>query len=129
MKEFNRLQVYDPEQRRLWLACGRQYVALGTTKVAPRPFNTRLSENLIKGEKKSCDGAEMLEGLKDVLESYICYSDPRHCLLHALWIIGTYCYSLFPYFGYLFFTSNNKGTIKTNARKQRPKLLLLLDFF
>jgi len=122
MKEFNRLQVYDPEQRKLWLACDRQYVALGSTKVAPRPFNTRLSEKLIKGEKKSCDGTEMLKGLKEVLESYICYSDPRHCLLHALWIIGTYCYSLFSYFGYLFFHSSKMRSGKTTALELSSRL-------
>src|SRR5689334_17714747 len=56
-------------------------------------------------EERAFDGSDLFQQIKGVLTSHVHFEDDRVPDLIALWIMGTYVYTVFTHFGYLFLHS------------------------
>ena len=123
-QEQERLQLYDPKRRELWFACadGRNCVYIssqGRLRIAESPLKSKLTREQverIRGNSQAVDGSERLSQVTQVLEDYLYFKDERLYLHLALWIVGTYTYSIFSHYGYLWDYSKKPRCGKT--RKQ-----------
>ena len=108
-QERDRLQRYDPKKHELWFACadGRNCVFVssqGRLKEALNPLKSKLTRKQvekIRGNSQAVDGSELLSQVAQVLEDYLYFKDERLYLHLAVWIVGTYTYSIFSNYGYL----------------------------
>jgi len=57
--------------------------------------------------------SELINQVQDLINRHIYFQDPETALLIAVWVLGTYLYKEFTYYGYLWVTSAVKGSGKT----------------
>lgn len=117
-----RLQIFDPTTKELFFACGdgksAVYVNSGrqVTK-SQKAFNTKLprnwAEEFVKSDYAPIVGPRLLNSLQPLLSSYLHFEDSRLYLFESLWITGTYLYSVFGHYGYLFLYSKKMRCGKT----------------
>jgi len=56
---------------------------------------------------------ELIDKIQRLLKRHVYFSDPDTALLIAVWVLGSYLYKEFTYYGYLWITSATKGSGKT----------------
>ena len=121
----DRLQLWQFHSRVLWFACGngQDTVFVNSRKkidYADKTFDTKLSQNAVRyycEDKKSISGKYVFDRIDKILKAYIYFGDSRLYSLVSLWIIGTYFYSMFSHYGYLFFFSNLMRSGKTRVQE------------
>ena len=116
-------QGWDPERRRLSIGCGdgaRGVVVRsdGTNEVAragvqSTRFPKEVAKSFLAGQLSGPRGDALSQQLEHFLRDHVHFDDPRHYTLVALWIIGTYLYSIFGHYGYLYLHSTRKRSGKT----------------
>jgi len=121
------LQAWDSEGRSLSFGCGdRQHgVEIRSSDRQLRewhdgpPVPARLMPDLVKqiraGNVGDVDGRHLFTSVRGVFANYLHFDDPRILDLVALWTIGTYLYTVFSHYGYLFFHSVLPRSGKTRA--------------
>jgi hypothetical protein len=57
--------------------------------------------------------SELIDKIQALINRHIYFPDPDTGLLIAVWVLGTYMYKEFTYYGYLWVTSATKGSGKT----------------
>lgn len=120
-REQDRLQLYDPEERELWFACGdgrkTVFVSSGKTLRISQGFESKLGRDLVKRFRRRkvglIDGKRVLTQLQSTVREYVHFRDERIYLFQSVWIVGTHLYSMFSHFGYLFFYSKKMRSGKT----------------
>jgi hypothetical protein len=55
--------------------------------------------------RETIDGRELFKQIRQLVTEYVHFKDPRVATLVTGWIMGTYLYTAFTHFGYLFFYS------------------------
>lgn len=120
-----RLQMFNHETFELWFSCGDGDKSIfisskGELKPSKKPFRTKLSPETVgkfldANGSKIVDGIALLKNLQDVLRKYLYFRDERVYLFNALWIVGTYLYSLFSHWGYFFIHSRTPRRGKTRV--------------
>ena len=123
-QERERLQLYNPKKRELWVACGNGRDAVyvssqGRLKPAESPLKSKLTRKQVKkirGNSQTVDGSQLLSQVIQVPQDYLYFKDERLYLHLAVWIVGTYTYSIFSNYGYLWDYSKKPRCGKT--RKQ-----------
>ena len=123
--EGERLQMFDAEKNELWFACGDGKTAVfvssnGDVKPADKPFDTKLTRELVLKFLESperVDGTNLLQRIQKVLREHLYFTDERVYLFHALWLTGTYLYSMFSNFGYFFLYSQKHREGKTRNQE------------
>ena len=116
-----RLQLFDPLKQVLFFACGdgKRAVYVSSEKQvknAAKPFKTKLRRKWVEefvSEYPTPDGKELLKRLQDTLARFLHFADKRVYVFESLWIIGTYLYSVFGHYGYLFVFSQEFRCGKT----------------
>ena len=118
------VQGWDPQQRRLWFGCGDCAVGVlirsdrtsdaETEGVRPTKLRPGAVTKYLNGDR-SPSGPHLVGRIKKLLYKYLYLEDPRLYTLVALWIIGTYLYSIFGHYGYLFFFSMLMRSGKTRT--------------
>jgi hypothetical protein len=70
---------------------------------------------MVKGwsVKDTLQTFEIIKHLRQLFRRHLFFHDPRTPLLLALWVLGTYVYKEFIYYGYLWVTSAVRGSGKT----------------
>jgi hypothetical protein len=119
------LQAWTPEQQ-LTFGCGDGDRGVlirddGDTMIADTGLNSRLSPAVARQwaqrttaqDEASIDGRPTFEAIRSLLNEFVHFDDPRVSTLVTLWIMGTYQYSMFSHFGYLFFHSTLPRSGKT----------------
>lgn len=83
---------------------------------------SRLTSSVGKRYRSSdvVNGKDLLDRLTCLFSSYVFFRDKRIPLLLAIWVIGTYLFKIFTFYGYLWITSPTK-------RCGKSKLLDLLS--
>ena len=59
-------------------------------------------------QKEKVDGAILVQELADFIRGHIFFTDVTTPIFLAMWIVGTYLYQIFAYYGYLWVTSPMK---------------------
>ena len=118
-------QGWDPDQRRLSFGCGDSTRGVlvrsdRTSTVANAGFfQTRFSKEIARAfleRRLPCpQGDQLHETLKLFLRDHVHFPDDRLYTLVALWITGTYLYSIFGHYGYLYLHSRRKRSGKTRT--------------
>ena len=90
-----------------------------TREVVPTGFRrTKLSPDVLtkylRGDR-SPSSRRLVERVTGTLEQHVYFEDPRLYTLVALWVIGTYLYSTFGHYGYLFLFSMLMRSGKTRV--------------
>ena len=124
LQENERLQLYDPSRRELWFACGdgKKAVSVSSTRQLKItvPLSSKLSKELVEGFRQGLegkDGKELFDCLRKILKEYLHFKDDRLYLFQSLWIVGTYLYSQFSHYGYLFLYSKEMRSGKTRTQE------------
>ena len=81
-------------------------------------LQTRLSREVVKrfrDDRAPVEGSGLFAQVKSVLQMYVHFDDVRLYTLIALWIIGSYLYSVFSHYGYLFLHSLVRRSGKTRV--------------
>jgi hypothetical protein len=121
----DRLQAWMPNRHALWFACGNGRECVYVTSTggvisAEKPFNTKLTrgaaENYYKGFR-AIQGQTIFKGINRILKAYVHFEDQRLYTFLPLWTIGTYAYSVFGHYGYLFFYSTLMRSGKTRVQE------------
>jgi hypothetical protein len=109
------LQTWKPDVRQLVFGCGDGHHGVlvpssgGESAVARKGIvNSRLPKEIIERRSDNAhvqSGERLFARVESVLREYVHFDDTRIYTLIALWIIGTYQYSIFNYYGYLFLHS------------------------
>ena len=82
--------------------------AQGGMKISAKTFRSKLSRELVQSFRngsQTVDGEQLLGKLQATLDQYIHLEDHRFYLFESLWLMGTYLYSIFGNYGYLFLWS------------------------
>ena len=124
-KSKDRLQFWDSNLKILGFACGNgeEAVYIQSNKelsFANRTLNSRLDKAIwysFLQDEQVVQAATIVCELKQILREYIHFEDERLYLLITFWIIGTYCYTDFGHFGYLFFHSKLMRSGKTRIQE------------
>ena len=121
------LQHWDPESRQLWFGCGAQggAVLIGSKKKlrhADAKFSSgsRLPKETVyrfQRDPQKLNGCDLLLRLQQILRDHIHFDDERLYVFISLWIVGTYTYSIFSHYGYLFFHSKLPRSGKTRVEE------------
>jgi hypothetical protein len=116
------LQSWDRETRVLRFGYGddENGVHIGSDGSIEPAKSSRATKLRVETIKHFLDGVKPESPLKDiqgVLRGYVHFSDDRIYALFAAWIMGTYVYSLFSHFGYLFLHSQTPRCGKTRAEE------------
>ena len=119
----NRMQFFEPERRVLFLACGdgKHAVYVNSKKEvtdATVGFRTKLQREWVEefvAEDHVPHSRELSKRLQDTLVKYLHFDDKRLYLFESLWITGTYLYSAFGHYGYLFVYSEKMRCGKTRT--------------
>ena len=118
------LQSWNAETRQLLFGCGDEsrgvLVSSGGEVTAPQSgsvrtwLSTSTVERLLNGTPP-VTGTQVFTAVQAVLREFIDFDDERLYTLVALWIIGTYLYSMFSHYGYLVFYSAFPRSGKTRT--------------
>ena len=118
------IQAFDSLRRRLSFGCGDSEKGVvvrsdRTREVVPTGFRrTKLSPDVLtkylRGDR-SPSSRRLVERVTGTLEQHVYFEDPRLYTLVALWVIGTYLYSTFGHYGYLFLFSMLMRSGKTRV--------------
>ena len=116
------LQSWDPERRVLRYGCGDedQAVIIGSDTPLDRSDEargTKLGASTVKAFLEGSSPESPLAAVKALLKEYVYLPDERLYSLFATWIAGTYVYSMFSHFGYLFLYSGKPRCGKTRAEE------------
>ncbi len=118
------VQGWDPDEQRLWFGCGGREVGvlLGSDRtsdtVTDGVYPTKLQPHVVErylSRGRSPSGPHLVRRYKKLLQKYLYFEDPRLYTLVALWIVGTYVYSIFGHYGYLFVFSMLMRSGKTRV--------------
>jgi hypothetical protein len=121
----DRLQLWYPKRRVLSFACGDGYRAVYVDSkrklsAASVAFRTKLSRNVAisyhEDSSVPIPGTQVYKKSESILRSYVHFDDSRLYTLVSLWTIGTYFYSMFGHYGYLFAYSKQKRSGKTRLQ-------------
>jgi hypothetical protein len=117
------LQNWDPDTRVVRFGCGDGKVSVqvgsdGTVdayegSASPTKLQRRTAQRFLEGEAAK----KPLSDIQQILRQYLHFRDPRQYALLSTWIMGTYVYSIFSHFGYLFLYSAQKRCGKTRAEE------------
>ena len=118
------LQTWDPRSETLRYGCGDSEHSVFVTSrgwltapkggaFMPSRLHSATVERFRQGPSQRVDGAELRQRLIDECARYLHFADARTYLLLALWVMGTYVYMMFSYYGYLFLHSRQKRSGKT----------------
>ncbi|MDA2937548.1 hypothetical protein MYX75_04710 [Acidobacteria bacterium AH-259-A15] len=128
-----RLQLWTPQTRQLSFYCGdgkngvlftssRRWVGFGGKGKNARPIPSwvsKLSGELTEQFKERNDttvsGVDLLRQVQSILRKYLHFADERVYLLLAVWLVGTYLYSIFNYYGYFHLHSKEPRCGKTRT--------------
>jgi hypothetical protein len=118
------LQAWEPADQRLiyGFGDGARGVLIGSDKsivVAESGIvGSRIDRATVgrwREETPSINGRQLFDQIRTLLMSFVHFDDDRIPTLIALWIMGTYLYSAFSYYGYAFFHSQFKRSGKTRV--------------
>jgi len=90
-----------------------------TTKPFYTPLKVSVEMVLNLNKLEPVDPHQLLSNLLKILSTYIEFDDPRHYVLTAIWVIGSYFYKRFSAYPYLF--------INAIKRSGKTKLLTVLS--
>jgi hypothetical protein len=108
------LQTWNPETRQLVFGCGdghRGVLVHSSGDIEPTTSGTvptRLSPATVQrflDKSGQVNGGDLFVRLKSLLRDFVHFEDERLYTLVTLWAMGTYCFSIFSHYGYLFFHS------------------------
>lgn len=116
------LQSWDRSARVLRFGCGDAERGVlvgsdGSVDVAASSRPTKLQSPTVERFLQGAAANSPLLDVRQVLQAYVHLPDPRLYMLFATWIMGTYVYSLFSHFGYLFLYSETPRCGKTRAEE------------
>jgi hypothetical protein len=116
------LQSWDRESRVLRFGCGDERTAVqvasdGSLEAVDPHRATRLRPSTVKLFQGGAKAENPLGELQKTLAEYLYFPDPRLYTLFSAWITGTYVYSIFSHYGYLFLHSQNPRCGKTRAEE------------
>jgi hypothetical protein len=118
------LQFWDASIRQLWFGCGStsKGLSVGSRRMLAVPregvMPTRLTGDLVTRFRMGSaapNGSELVAELEGMLTRYIEFQNTAVRSLLAVWIMGTYLYTMFSHYGYLFFHSQFKRSGKTRS--------------
>jgi hypothetical protein len=118
------LQWWDAAMKELWfgLGTGENAIAVCSKRKLERqeqheslPISklTREAVQEFRSQSKPIAGPELFRQCRSLLSDYVHLGDERVYDLISVWMIGTYLYALFGYYGYLFFHSKLLRSGKT----------------
>ena len=110
------LQSWDPAKRELWFGCAGngQGVQIGSSRLLrhANPEEGIVSSKLrpetvrsFRDNRVNVNGSDLLSRVHTHLRDYLHFQDERLFSFLCAWAIGTYLYSLFSHYGYLFLHS------------------------
>lgn len=118
------LQTWHPDSRQLVFGCGDGQhgvlvsssgdIAVATTGITI----TRLTKSNVErcGQQSvRVQGRQLFESVSTVLINFAHFEDERIGILIDLWVIGTYVYTVFSHYGYLFLHSSLPRSGKTRV--------------
>ena len=120
-----RLQFCSPNKRILSYCCGDglKAVTVNSRKklsISEIAFKTRLTQKIVEyylSDKEIIPGIYIADKLQAIIKAYIYFDDSRLYIFVAMWIVGTYLYSIFGHYGYLFLYSKLMRSGKTRAQE------------
>lgn len=122
------LVSWDPGRRELSYGClyGSESLVVtskrrlinfeGASTTVPR-FDPNIAVKFLKDPNFGPEIPTTLEWCHRTLKSYLWLGDERVYWLLVIWTIGTYCYPIFNYYGYLFLHSKLKRSGKTRTEE------------
>lgn len=116
------LQSWDRDARVLRFGCGDENKAVqigsdGAVEPVEAAQATKLRTSTIREFLNGTTTESPLADVQATLRKYLYFADPRIYTLLAVWIAGTYVYSIFSHFGYLFLHSQHPRCGKTRAEE------------
>jgi hypothetical protein len=122
------LQSWDSQQRELWfgLGTGDNAIIVSSARNLKRLDepgdvpHSRLAPQTVEEFRSSSspiEGARVVGQCRNFLRGHVHFSDERLYDLLSVWAIGTYVYSIFSHYGYLFFHSKLKRSGKTRIEE------------
>ena len=116
------LQGWDHSTRVLWFGCGDELKGVhvgsdGAVEPAGSSRATKLKTSTIKEFLEGRRADNPLVEVQEILRNYVYFADHRIYTLLAVWITGTYVYSIFSHFGYVFLHSQMPRCGKTRAEE------------
>jgi hypothetical protein len=112
------LQAWAPDQQHIIFGYGDgEHGVLfhgdGLIEEAIDSARSRFTTGVLKREPP--EGRRIFEQVRSLLNAFVHFDDPRVASLVTLWIMGTYLYTTFSHFGYLFFHSKLPRSGKTRV--------------
>jgi hypothetical protein len=116
------LRSWNRESRVLWFGCGDTERGVlvsssGELQKAETARPTKLQNRTVREFLAGRTVEGPIEAIRKILTDYIYFADPRLFDLFAVWIVGTYVYSIFSHYGYLFLHSETPRCGKTRAEE------------
>jgi len=136
---LRRMQFYDPKEKLFGFACGdgsnsrfvtnkrtvenmqenldKYYLKSGRLIPYETKFNWMTAERFLRSDpnEQLVDFQGTLNEIKKLFKKYLYYEDERLYTFMAMWAIGTYCYQVFNYYGYLWLWSSAMRMGKTKS--------------
>jgi hypothetical protein len=115
------LQIWDRAKRVLRFGCGDGTKAIQVCsdrtieEFSGPSTQTRLPKNTVKKFMAGESAPNPLSDVLGTLAAFLHFDDVRLYVLLAVWTTGTYFYSIFSHFGYLFLHSNKPRCGKTRT--------------
>lgn len=116
------LQSWDSAAKVLRYGCGDESNAVvvgsdGSLEVQAKGAVSRLGSSTVKRFLEGGEVVSPFSAIRDLLTEYIYLPDDRLYALFSAWICGTYLYSMFSHYGYLFLFSSEPRCGKTRAEE------------
>lgn len=121
----DRLQIWDSNSCLLAFAYGdsKDTVYIHSNKqtsFANKTLKSKLDQdtaNYLLQDTDKVSNDYILSKIETILKDYIYFEDSRLYTLISIWIIGTYLYTMFGHYGYLFFYSKLMRSGKTRVQE------------
>lgn len=131
-----KMQFYEAQTDRFGYAVGSEgYCAYvtneGLTDMCLSQFTTKFSSELAQrylGPHATPNGERIWKDLQAVLHKYLWFHDQRMYPMVATWIMGTYLYQIFSFYGYLLLYSKKTDRNKSGARCGKSQFLKLNQY-